>query len=77
MSKNIRKSELINHLSYNDHNGSIVITTIPSASINTDKFLVSDSGTLKYRTAAQLLSDVGAQAALSGSGFIKISGTTI
>jgi len=77
MSKNIRKSELINHLSYNDHNGSIVVNTIPSASINTDKFLVSDSGTLKYRTAAQLLSDVGAQAALSGSGFIKISGTTI
>jgi hypothetical protein len=77
MSKNTQTSELINYISYNNGTGSIVLTTIPSASINTDKFLVSDSGTIKYRTAAQLLSDVGAQTALSGSGFVKISGTTI
>jgi hypothetical protein len=82
MSKNTNISELINYISY-DGSGNIVFTTVSAATTNTDKFLVSDAGTLKYRTAAQLLSDIGAQAsgsyqaALSGTGFVKISGTTI
>ena len=82
MSKNTNISELINYLSY-DGSGNIVFNTVSSATTNTDKFLVSDAGTLKFRTAAQLLSDIGAQAsgsyqaALSGTGFVKISGSTI
>ena len=82
MSKNTDISELINYISVNG-SGHVVFTTVPSAASNTDKFLVSDSGVLKFRTAAQLLSDIGAQAsgsyqtALSGTGFVKISGTTI
>jgi len=82
MSKNTNISELINYISY-DGSGNIVFTTVSAATTNTDKFLVSDAGVLKFRTAAQLLSDIGAQAsgsyqaALSGTGFVKISGTTI
>jgi hypothetical protein len=63
MSKNTQISELINYISV-DGSGNIVFTTVPAASSNTDKFLVSDAGVLKFRTAAQLLSDIGAQASL-------------
>jgi hypothetical protein len=38
------------------------IETIANATTDTDKFLVSDAGTIKYRTGAELLSDIGAQA---------------
>jgi hypothetical protein len=76
MSKNTQIGELINYISY-DGSGNVVFTTVSAATTNTDKFLVSDAGTLKYRTAAQLLSDIGSQPALSGTGFVKISGTTI
>ena len=82
MSKNTQISELINYLSF-DGSGNIFFNTVSAATTNTDKFLVSDAGTLKFRTAAQLLSDIGAQAsgsyqaALSGTGFVKISGSTI
>ena len=82
MSKNTQISELINYISVNE-SGNVVFTTVPAATTNTDKFLVSDAGVLKFRTAAQLLSDIGAQAsgsyqaALSGTGFVKISGSTI
>ena len=82
MSKNTQISELINYISVNE-SGNVVFTTVSAATTNTDKFLVSDSGVLKFRTATQLLSDIGAQAsgsyqaALSGTGFVKISGTTI
>jgi hypothetical protein len=82
MSKNTQIGELINYISV-DGSGNVVFTTVSAAASNTDKFLVSDAGVLKFRTAAQLLSDIGAQAsgsyqaALSGTGFVKISGTTI
>ena len=82
MSKNTQISELINFISV-DGSGNVVFTTVSAAATNTDKFLVSDTGVLKFRTAAQLLSDIGAQAsgsyqaALSGTGFVKISGSTI
>tara|TARA_R110000824_G_scaffold1603_4_gene7817 strand:+ start:3785 stop:5353 length:1569 start_codon:yes stop_codon:yes gene_type:complete len=37
----------------------LAVNTIAAADSDTDKFLVSDSGTVKYRTGAQLLSDIG------------------
>ena len=37
----------------------LAVSTIAAADSDTDKFLVSDSGTVKYRTGAQLLSDIG------------------
>ncbi len=36
------------------------LNTIANATIDTDKFLVSDGGVIKYRTGAQLGSDIGA-----------------
>lgn len=39
-------------------NGNVKISTIDNATTDTDKFLVSDSGVLKYRTGAELLSDI-------------------
>ena len=44
--------------------------TIANASSDTDKFLVSDSGTIKYRTGAEVLADIGA-----GTGTVTGSGT--
>ena len=62
---------------YNDGttylNGSVTIddaltvTSIANALSDTDKFLVSDSGVLKYRTGAQVRSDIGAG---TGSGTV-------
>jgi hypothetical protein len=49
---------------------SLVVSSIANATTDTDRFLVSDSGTIKYRTGAELLSDIGG--ATAGS----ISGTT-
>ena len=42
--------------------GSLKLDTIAAAGSDTDKFLVSDSGTVKYRTGAQILSDLGISA---------------
>jgi len=36
------------------------LSTIANASVDTDKFLVSDSGVIKYRTGSQVRSDIGA-----------------
>jgi len=41
--------------------GKVQINNIPNATTDTDKFLVSDSGVIKYRTGAELLSDIGGQ----------------
>jgi hypothetical protein len=41
------------------------LSSIPNATIDTDRFIVSDSGTIKYRTGAEVLSDIGGQAALT------------
>ena len=46
-------------------NGEVRIATINNATTDTDRFLVSDSGVIKYRTGTELLSDIGAQAALT------------
>jgi hypothetical protein len=40
--------------------GSLTLNTITNATTDTDKFLVSDGGVLKYRTGAEVLSDIGA-----------------
>ena len=39
--------------------GSLKLDTIVASGSDTDKFLVSDSGVIKYRTGAQILSDLG------------------
>jgi hypothetical protein len=40
--------------------GSVKITTINNATTDTDKFLVSDGGVIKYRTGSEVLSDIAA-----------------
>ena len=40
--------------------GSLFVNTIANATIDTDRFLVSDSGVIKYRTGTELRSDIGA-----------------
>ncbi len=39
--------------------GTTQLNTIANATVDTDKFLVSDGGVVKYRTAPQLVSDLG------------------
>ena len=68
MSKNTGTSELINYFDLGVNGdvgiaGSLDINTIANATTDTDTFLVSDTGIIKYRTGTQLLSDIGAQAA--------------
>ena len=45
--------------------GNVTLSTIANATTDTDKFLVSDNGVIKYRTGAEVLSDIGGQAALT------------
>ena len=57
----------------------LAVNTIAAADSDTDKFLVSDSGTVKYRTGAQLASDIGADthtaASTSASGIVELATT--
>jgi hypothetical protein len=46
-------------------NGVTTIGTVNAATTDTDRFLVSDSGVIKYRTGSQILSDIGGQGALT------------
>lgn len=41
--------------------GTTTLNDVPNATTDTDKFLVVDSGVVKYRTGSQLMSDVQAQ----------------
>jgi len=50
--------------------GDVTISTIANATTDTDKFLVSDGGVIKYRTGSEVLSDIG------GASSSSISGTT-
>lgn len=64
MSKNTGTSELINYFDLGVNgdvgiSGNLTLDTIVNAVIDTDKFLVSDNGIIKYRTGAELLSDIG------------------
>jgi hypothetical protein len=40
--------------------GNLYVNTIANATVDTDRFIVSDGGVIKYRTGAQILSDIGA-----------------
>jgi streptogramin lyase len=51
--------------------GRLTLGSIPNATSDLDKFLVSDSGTIKYRTGAEILSDIGAAPASYGTGYIQ------
>ena len=51
----------------------LIIGSIANATSDLDKFLVSDSGTVKYRTGAQLRSDIGAG---TGNGTVTGSGAS-
>ena len=41
--------------------GAVTFNNVPNATVDTDRFLVVDSGVVKYRTGAQLMSDVLSQ----------------
>jgi hypothetical protein len=45
--------------------GDLYVDTIVNAIADTDRFIVSDGGIIKYRTGAEILSDIGAQGALT------------
>ena len=55
--------------------GTISITSIANATTNTNRFLVSDSGVVKYRTGAQLRSDIGAGTSSTVGTVTSIGGT--
>ena len=54
----------------------LTLNTITNASAS-DKFLVSDSGIIKYRTAAQVLSDIGAASSGSLGNYLPLAGGTM
>jgi hypothetical protein len=45
--------------------GDLYVSSIVNATTDTDRFIVSDGGLIKYRTGSQVLSDIGAQGALT------------
>jgi hypothetical protein len=56
---------------------SLVDLSLSSVSNATGNFLTISGSVVHQRTAAETRSDVGAQAQLNGTGFVKASGTTI
>ncbi len=54
-------------------NGELSLDNIANASTDTDKFVVADNGVIKYRTGAQVRSDIGAG---TGSGSVTSIATT-
>lgn len=52
------------------------ITTISNATSDTDKFLVADGTRVKYRTGAQVLSDIGGAPATGGA-YLPLAGGTM
>jgi hypothetical protein len=62
--------------------GDLFVNTIINAIIDTDRFIVSDGGIIKYRTGAEILSDIGAQGSLTltttgSSGASTLIGNTL
>lgn len=45
--------------------GPVSVSSVAAATTDTDKFLVSDGGVLKFRTGAEVLSDIGGQPLLT------------
>ena len=56
--------------------GHFTISTITNSSSDTDKFLVSNSGQVQYRTGAQVLSDIGGAPATGGA-YLPLAGGTM
>lgn len=52
--------------------GVVTLNNVANATIDTDKFLVIDSGVVKYRSGTQMLSDIGAAAVAAG---LPVGGT--
>ena len=57
-------------------NGDLSLDNITNASSDTDKFVVADIGVIKYRTGAQVLSDIGAAPATGGA-YLPLAGGTM
>lgn len=62
--------------------GAVTFTGTLSASISAlgtaaTTFLTHTSGLVQSRTATQVLSDIGAQATLNGTGYVKMAGTSL
>jgi hypothetical protein len=57
-----------------NQDGTFKLNVINNATTDTDKFLVSDAGVVKYRTGAEVLSDIGGQSALTNP--VTGTGTT-
>jgi hypothetical protein len=55
----------------------LTITTIANATSDTDKFLVADGTKVKYRTGAQVLSDIGAASSGSLGNYLPLAGGTM
>jgi len=60
-----------------DIKGKAKIQSIVNATNDTDKFLVSDLGEIRYRTGAQVLSDIGAASSSSLSNYLPLAGGTM
>ena len=56
--------------------GALNLQTLSNATTDTNAFLVSDSGEVKYRTGSQLLSDIGGAPATGGSYLPLTAGST-
>ena len=54
-----------------DEDGAVTLAAIAACGSDTDKFLVSDSGVIKFRTGAEVRSDIGA-----GTSSVTLSGST-
>lgn len=67
-----RRTSNINNIVQYDTAGNVTIPQIDNANIDTDEFLVSDNGTIKFRTGTEVLSDIGAQGAIT----LTTTGTT-
>jgi hypothetical protein len=65
-----------NQTSVDIPSGNLTVGTIDNATTDTDKFLVSDSGVIKYRTGAEVLSDIGAAPATGGA-YLPLAGGTL
>ena len=62
--------------------GDLFVNTIINAITDTDRFIVSDGGIIKYRTGAEVLADIGAQGSLTltttgSSGASTLIGNTL
>ena len=65
------KSEVATTKMTIDEDGAVTLASIAACGSDTDKFLVSDSGVIKFRTGAEVRSDIGA-----GTSSVTLSGST-